>query len=236
MRSLQRYLRNILITMSLLVFALSFSFTTNYADWYGFTLSQPSAIMAAFSDKAGEEIDIVKSLVLLYTFESNANPRQSSAMTSGFTFFTTVANYWPFSSFKYSSVGATYDLSAKLISFKLGGQAQDNIIGFGGSLGANFEGVELFVGTSRSADDFARVDFKHFNSAYNLNIFGVIKLFFQVPTDNQNLPSVLYAFSYGMGVTVYGPFLPNLEIIENFPNSEKTYNIVNHSLTVRVRF
>ncbi len=236
MRSLQRYLRHILITMSLLVFALSFSFTTSYADWYGLTLSQPSAIMTAFSDKAGEEIDTVKSLVFLYTFESNTNPRQSSAITSGFTFFTTVANYWPFSSFKYSSVGATYDLSAKLISFKIGGQTQDNIIGFGGSLGANLEGVEIFVGASSSADDFTKVDFRHFNSAYNFNLLGLIKVFLQIPLDNRDFPYIMYTFNYGMGVTVYGPFLPNLKSVDNFANVEKIYGTMTHTLTVKFEF
>jgi len=86
MRSLQKHIRDILIAMFLTVVVFSFSFTTSYADWYGLTLLQPSAMMTAFSDKAGEEIDIVKSLSLAYTFESNVNPRQSSAVTNGFTF------------------------------------------------------------------------------------------------------------------------------------------------------
>ena len=236
MRSLQRHLRHVLIATFLTVFVLSFSFTTSYADWYGLILSQPSTVMTGFSDKAGEEIDIVKSFSLAYTFESNVNPRQSSAVTNGFTFFTTVANYWPFANFKYSSVGAMYDLGAKLISFKLGSQTQDNIIGFGGSLGVNLESVELFVGSSKSADDFTIADFKHLNSAYTLNLLGLIKLFLQVPLNNPYLPYIMYTFNYGIGVTIYGPFLPNLESIKDFSNSEKTYNIMTHSLTVRVRF
>ncbi len=236
MRSLQKHIRDILIAMFLTVVVFSFSFTTSYADWYGLTLLQPSAMMTAFSDKAGEEIDIVKLLSLAYTFESNVNPRQSSAVTNGFTFFGTFANYLPFTTFKYSSIGATYDLGAKIISFKLGGQTQDNIVGFGGSLGANLEGVELLVGPSKSADDFTKVDFRHFNSAYNLNLLGLIKMFLQIPLNNQDFPYIMYTFNYGIGLTIYGPFLPNLESIEDFSNSEKTYSIMTHSLTVRVRF
>ena len=229
-------LRNVLIVLFLFMVSLSFSFTTNYADWYGLTFLQPSPSMIAFSEKAGGDIDLLKTSSFVYTFESNVNPRQSSMVTNGFTFSFTIADHLPFSDFRYGMISATYDLWAKLIGFRLGNQTKENIIGFGGSIGLGLENTELLVGTSNFADDFNLTDFKHYNSVYNLGLMGLISLFFEIPVNNKNFPSVMYNFSYGVGMTVYGPFLPNLESVQDFEDVERVYNIMNHTLTVRVKF
>lgn len=212
-----------------------FGFTTTYADWYGLTLFETSPGTKYFAELCDIDIDLLSRLLVYYTFEYNANPKQPSILTSGFTFYSTIMNILPLD-FKYDVKGLDYNLSAKLLGIRLGNSPSELILGFGGSVGLNLESVELLVGNSNSSSDFTNVDFKHLNRVCLLNLFGTLHAYVEIPINSYNFPSIMYVFNYSAGITVLGPFLPNLESVSTQENFEKTFSNITHSIAIRFRF
>lgn len=215
--------------------AASFSFTNTYADWYGILLYEPSPGAIYFGNISDRDINIFSRLLGCYTFEYNANPRQPSILTSGFTFYNNITSFLP-SDFKYSISGIDYNLSAKLLGIRPGNLPSEIIFGFGGSIGLNLESIELLVGSSNSSSDFTNVDFKHMNKAYLLNLLGILHAYVEIPLNFHNISSLMYTFGYNTGIVLYGPFLPNLESVSVQGDFQKTFFMITHSIAVRIRF
>lgn len=222
----------ILFSISLLKL---FAFTNTYADWYGIVLFEPSFGAQYFASLASNDIDIFRRLTGFYMFESNANPRQPSILTSGFTFYKTLMSLFP-SEFKYDVSGIDYNLSAKLLGIRLGNSPSEFIFGFGGAVGLNLESVELEVGSSDSYSDFTSVDFRHLNKVYLLNFLGTLRAYIEIPLGSYNFPSLLYMFNYNAGITLFGPFLPNLKSVSVQEDFRQTFSVITHSLAIRFKF
>ncbi|MCX7654345.1 MAG: hypothetical protein N2Z58_06705 [Fervidobacterium sp.] len=216
------------------IFVRLFAYTNTYADWYGVCLTEPSHGARYFAQISEKEIDLFDKLLACYTFEYNANPRQPSVLTSGFTYYSTIKSILP-STFKYRVNGFDYNLSAKLFGIRLGNSSAETIIGFGGAIGLNLETIELFLGSSNSSTDFKNVDFKHFNSVHFLNIIGTLRASIEVPLNFHNFPVLAYIFNYHIGITVFGPFLPNFESVSS-ANFEKTFSIFSHNISIKLKF
>lgn len=212
-----------------------FAFTNTYADWYGLSLFEPSPGAKYFAKLCDKDIDILSRFVGFYSFEYNANPRQPSILTSGFTFYNTIMGLFPMD-FKYNLTGVDYNLSAKLLGIRFGNLPSEVILGFGGSVGLNLESVELLVGSSNSSSDFTKVDFKHLNKVYLLNLLGTLRAYIEIPLSSYNFPSIMYTFNYNAGITLFDPLLPNLESVSVEEDFRKTFSMIAHGIAIRFRF
>lgn len=230
-------MKKVFVSLLLLVMVLGsvFAFTNSSAKWYGLSFFEPSPGANYFAKESDQEIDIFSHFLVNYSFEKNANPVQPSILTSGFTVYSSVMNYFP-TTFKYGVIGVDYNLWTKLFGVRLGNSPSEVIFGFGGSAGLSLESIELLVGSSNSAEDFSKVDFYHFNKVYFLNLLGSLRAYVEIPINLYNVPSFMYVFNYNIGVTLYGPFLPNLAAVTVNPNFEKTYSTMSHNILVKVRF
>lgn len=230
-------IKGMYMTFFLLVvmFGNVFAFTNSYADWYGIGLFEPSPGANHFAEFCDNNIGFFRSLLGQYMFEYNINTRQPSILTSGFIFYNTIMSLIP-SDFKYIVIGLDYNLLVKLFGIKFGNSNSEVILGAGGSIGLNLESVELLVGSSNFSSDFTNVDFKHFNEVHFLNILGALRAYVEVPLASYNFPSIMYMFSYNAGITLFGPFLPNLESISTQKDFQKTFSTIAHSILLRFRF
>ncbi|MGC8819904.1 MAG: hypothetical protein ACP5PP_02165 [Fervidobacterium sp.] len=215
------------------MFVYAFSYTNSYADMYGFHVLTPSAIAIDISARTGNNIDLLKQISLMYTFEMNANPRYSSVLTAGFSIYRTFFDMFP-TQFKYNSSGINYNLSAKLMGIHFGNSHSELILGFAGCVGFNLESVSLLVGASTDYDDFNKVDFKHYNTLSNFNLLGNIGAYVEIPSGSTNFPSIMYVLTYGVGITLYGPFLPDFTTVP--VSQSKVFNTFNHSFLLKVKF
>jgi len=221
-----------LLILSLFIYV--YAYTNSFADWYGLSYIKPSLVAQKFIDKSAHELAPFDNLVIYYSFESNANPRKPSIIFSGFTLKSTIFNHLPVSPIRYSVVGASYDISAKLIEMLIGNMKKGIIFGFSGKLGINYETVSLLVGNSRDFDDFTMSDLKHYNTASIVNLIGSIELFVQLPMDYKHFPDMLVYVGYNIGASLFGPFTPNFEYIEG--EYERTFSNISFGLAVRYKF
>lgn len=212
----------------------SFAYTNSFADWYGLGYIQPSPMAQEFIKNSGHELSFFDSVAVFYSFESNANPRNPFLLSNGFTLKSTVLNYLPFSELRYGAIGGSYDISAKLIETIIGGMKRGIVFGLSGKIGAELETVSLLVGSSSNFADFTTNDFRHYNSVSNVNLIGSLGLFAQLPIDLRNFPDMLLFVSYNIGISLFGPFTPDLQYIEG--DYERTFTNIELGLAVRYKF
>uniref|UniRef100_A0A7V4KBX7 Outer membrane protein beta-barrel domain-containing protein n=1 Tax=Fervidobacterium pennivorans TaxID=93466 RepID=A0A7V4KBX7_FERPE len=221
-----------LLILSLFIYV--YAYTNSFADWYGLSYIKPSLVAQKFIDNSAHELTPFDNLVVYYSFESNANPRKPLIISSGFTLKSTVLNHLPISPIRYSVVGASYDISAKLIETLIGNMKKGIILGFSGKLGVDYETVSLLVGNSRDFDDFTTSDLKHYNTASIVNLIGSIELFVQLPMDFKHFPDMLVHVGYNIGASLFGPFTPNFEYIEG--EYERAFSNLSFGLALRYKF
>ncbi|NPU89397.1 MAG: hypothetical protein HPY87_05810 [Fervidobacterium sp.] len=221
-----------LLILSLFIYV--YAYTNSFADWYGLSYIKPSLVAQKFVDNSAHELTPFDNLVVYYSCESNANPRDPLIISSGFTLKSTVFNHLPISPIRYSVVGASYDVSAKLIETLIGNMKKGIILGFSGKLGINYETVSLLVGSSRNFDDFTTSDLKHYNTASIINLIGSAELFVQLPMDFKHFPDLLVYVGYNIGASLFGPFTANFEYIEG--EYERAFSNISFGLAVRYKF
>lgn len=220
--------------LSALISTFAFSFTNTFADFYGLALTDTSPAISKASEKTGYEIDLIKRFVGVYTFEVNANPRNPSILTSGFTIYKSILSFIP-ENFIYDTFGVNYDIWVKLFGIRIWNSTSETIFGFGGALGINFESLSLLTGNSHDYNDFNKVELRHYNVVSTINLIGSIKFRVDIPVNSNNFPFISYIASYDIGTTIYGPYLPDFKIMENI-EFERTFSRMSHTILLRVRF
>ncbi|MGQ9856590.1 MAG: hypothetical protein ACUVQF_07630 [Fervidobacterium sp.] len=224
------------IVFFLCVSIFSFAYTDTFADWYGIFYSEPSKCTQRIAEIAGREIGIFEKMAFVYSFEMNANPRYPSVLSSGFTFKSTFMNYFPGKDFNYGLLGVNYDMYAKVLGIRIGNAPRETVFGFGGSIGIDVESLQLLVGQSNDISDFKQNDFKHYNTVQNINLLGLLKLFVQFPLSNKNINNLLLSVNYYLNVMLYGPFMPNLELVDSTSDLERITTGYSISLQFQVNF
>ncbi len=217
-----------------LLSAFAFSYTNTFADFYGLALTDITPAISKTSEKTGFEIDLTKRFIGVYTFEVNANPRNPSILTSGFTIYRSILSFIP-DKIIYYTFGINYDIWVKLMGVRIGNSTSETIFGFGGALGINFESLSLLTGISYDYNDFNKIEFKHYNVVSTMNLIGSIKFRVDIPISSNIFPLISYIASYDIGTTIYGPYLPDFKIMENV-EFERTFSRMSYTILLRVRF
>ncbi|MEJ5257255.1 MAG: hypothetical protein WHS64_03310 [Fervidobacterium sp.] len=215
---------------------ISFAYTNTFADWYGISYSEPSKCVQTIAEIAGREISIFEKMTFVYSFEMNANPRYPSVLSSGFTFKSTFMNYLPGRDFNYGLFGLSYDIYAKILGIRIGNSSRETVFSFGGSVGADIETLQLLVGQSNDISDLKQNDFKHYNTVQNINLTGLLRLLVQFPLSSRNVNNLLLSMSYYISTALYGPFMPNLELVDTTTNIERATIGYSISLQFQINF
>lgn len=219
---------------SALLSAFAFSYTNTFADFYGLALTNTSPAISKILEATEYEIDLTKRFIGVYTFEVNANPRNPSILTSGFTMYKSILSFIP-NKIIYDTFGVNYDIWVKLIGIRILNSTSETIFGFGGALGINFESLSLLTGNAYDYDHFTQDLFTHYNTVSTINLIGSIKFRVEIPVSSNNFPLISYIASYDIGTTIYGPYLPDFKIMENI-EFERTFSRMSHAILLRVRF
>ncbi|ABS61428.1 hypothetical protein [Fervidobacterium nodosum] len=211
----------------------AFSYTNTFADFYGLALTDTSPAISKILENT-DQIDLFKRLIGIYTFETNANPRNPSVLTSGFTMYKSILSFIP-DKIIYDTLGVNYDIWVKLLGVRIGNSISETIFSFGGAFGINFESLSLLTGNSHDYNDFNKVELRHYNVVSTINLIGSIKFRVDIPVNSNNFPFISYIASYDIGTTIYGPYLPDFKIMENI-EFERTFSRMSHTILLRVRF
>lgn len=232
---------SVILLLNFVITTTALSFTNSYADWYGLTFTTKSAISEHFYKLSGDNelsTDLLNSTIFTYMFEYNINPKLSLPITGGITFYKSFSDYLPMN-LKYTFVGLDYNILLKIFGTESLNLNSVNF-GIGVGLGLNIESIQLLVGNSNSSSDYTKNELKHMNTVYSVNFVGSVKGYIEIPVNLYNLikfPTLMYTFSYDMGVTVFGPFLPNFENVVLQPGEvEKTFAGMKHTLIFRFVF
>ncbi|MFN3691544.1 MAG: hypothetical protein ACK4R7_01515 [Fervidobacterium sp.] len=232
---------SVMLLLNLVITSTAFSFTNSYADWYGLTFTTKSAISEHFYNLSGDNelsMDLLNSTIFTYIFEYNINPKLSLPITGGITFYKSFSDFLPMN-LKYTFVGLDYNILLKIYGTEKNNLNSVNF-GMGIGLGLNMEGIQILVGNSNLSSDYTKNELKHMNTVYSVNFVGSIKGYIEIPLNFYNIvkfPTLMYTFSYDMGVTVFGPFLPNLEnVVLQAGEVEKTFTGMKHTLIFRLAF
>lgn len=229
---ISRLLRFVLLASVLVLSASSYAFTTGTASWLGVRLIEPnSSLVQPIKNDLGQ----FSYLTAVYSREANLNLYSPTWISGGFSVFRTFADLLPGQS-KYSQFGATLDMSARLLAFRFLNQKHESVLGFGAGVGLSMESVYKLVGSSKDIEDFGKVDFIHYNRLSLLNGLATFNLFVQLPLEMIGINEAFYSLSYFISVALYGPFLPNFEVVQVGSQFSRAQNALIHTIGLRVKF